>query len=95
MNTPVHSVQDTDGDDTNNVGEQGLAGELQEAGTRPALDWAATMYRFRTGRRNIHISCNWRTGASRLSYRQNSNNNKSAAEHERPHQVGPTKQLQL
>ena len=51
MNTPVHSVADADGDDSDNVeNQQGLAEQLQEAGASPALDVAATMYRLGTER---------------------------------------------
>ena len=54
MNTPVHSVADADGDDSDNVeNSQGLAEELQEAGASPALDVAATMYRLGTERSNV------------------------------------------
>ena len=54
MNTPVHSVADADGDDSDNVeSQQGLAEELQEAGASPALDVAATMYRLGTERSNV------------------------------------------
>ena len=54
MNTPVHSVADADGDDTDNVeNKQGRAQELQEAGASPALDVAATIYRLGTERSNV------------------------------------------
>ena len=54
MNTPVHSVADDDGDDSDNVeNSQGLAEELQEAGASPALDVAATMYRLGIERINV------------------------------------------
>ena len=62
MNTPVHSVADADGDDSDNVeNQQGLAEELQEAGASPALDVAATMYRLGTERSNV------RTDSSELA----------------------------
>ena len=65
MNTPVHSVADADGDDSDNVeNQQGLAEELQEAGASPALDVAATMYRLGTERSNV------RTGSPELATAQ-------------------------
>lgn len=57
MNTPVHSVDDADGDDTDNIQEQqGLAEELQEADGSPVLDNAATMYRLRSDRGNVRAN---------------------------------------
>ena len=54
INTPIHSVEDADGDDFDNVeNEQGLAGELREAGANPALDVAATMHRLGTELSNV------------------------------------------
>ena len=54
MNTPVHSVADADGDDSDNVeNQQVLAEEPQEAGASPALDVAATTYRLGTERSNV------------------------------------------
>ena len=38
MNTPVRIEADADGDDSDNVEEQDLTGELQEAGVSPSLD---------------------------------------------------------
>ena len=65
MNTPVHSVADADGDDSDNVeNQQGRAEELQEAGASPALDVAATMYRLGTERSNV------RTGSPELATAQ-------------------------
>lgn len=90
--TPVHSVKDADGDYTDNVGVQGLAGELQDAGASPALDTAATMYHLGTGRSiaqtdsPVHATTHPIDGTATTP---------RAAEHERPHQVGPTKHLQL
>ena len=54
MNTPVHTVADADGGDSDNVeNQQGLTEELQEAGASPALDVAAAMYRLGTERSNV------------------------------------------
>ena len=54
MNTPVHTVADADGGDSDNVeNQQSLAEELQEAGASPALDVAATMYRLGTEHSNV------------------------------------------
>ena len=53
INTPVHSVEDADGDDTDNLAEQDQAEELQKAGASPALDIAATMHHLGTERSNV------------------------------------------
>ena len=62
INTPVHSVADADGDDSDNVeNQQGLADELQEAGASPALDVAAKMCRLGTERSMSELTVpSWR-----------------------------------
>lgn len=97
METPVHSVEKADGDDTDNVQEQqGLVEELQEADGSPVLYIVATMYRLRTDRGNVRAdspalattqpsTCS--TTATGLSYRRGSRSLIST-QHGGVHKVG-------
>ena len=85
INTPVHSVADADGDDSDNVeNQQGLAEELQEAGASPALDVAATMYRLGTERSNVRSDSPELATAQRASAEQ---------QHQDSHSGGTTEEV--